>query len=133
MIKMSLTPISRVSLLGLKAKKGEEERQNKINEYVTDIYSRTVGIAANTKETCAYYVIPRNHGINGKIVYSEFHTTNIKEIIANLQDLFPNCLVEYKTLTWKDEKPYDISKIDEKTLPFINVKNSKPYIVIDWH
>jgi hypothetical protein len=36
-------------------------------------------------------------------------------------------------LTWKDEKPYDISKIDEKTLPFINVKNSKPYIVIDWH
>jgi DNA-binding ferritin-like protein (Dps family) len=59
------------------------------------------------------------------------------EIIQSLQTLFPGCLVEYKSVTLvmgNDGKQYDLSTLDEKLKPFMNMHNQQTNnsIIIDW-
>ena len=62
---------------------------------------------------------------------------NMEEILTHLRTLFPDCLIEYKKVSLamgKDQKEYDISTLDERIRPFIDLNQlwTNEYIVIDW-
>ena len=123
---MSLTPITRDEMRGLKAKKDEENRLRGINILVNNIYNRTIQTAQQTSELSFKYPIQDNT-----------HENNITDILSALQVLFPECLVEYKNLCQGlDGKWYDISLNDDMMKLFINLQNSRiqtqKNIVIDW-
>jgi hypothetical protein len=123
---MSLKPITRDEMRGLKAKKDEENRLREINRIVKEIYNMTIQKAEQTSESSFKY--PIQHPSYEK---------NITDILSGLQVLFPECLVEYKNLCQGlDGNWYDISLIDEMMKQFIDMKNcriqTQKNIVIDW-
>ena len=123
---MSLKPITRDEMRGLKAKKDEENRLREINNAVKEIYHNAIQNAEQTSDSS--YKFP--------IRYPSYEK-NITDILSGLQILFPECLVEYKNLCLGlDGKWYDISLIDDMMKQFINMKNShietQKNIVIDW-
>jgi hypothetical protein len=62
-----------------------------------------------------------------------FYIENMPSILAVLQDLFPDSSVSHTLLAkGTDGKFYDISKLDDKVLPFVNRALDESYIVIDW-
>lgn len=62
-----------------------------------------------------------------------FHIKNIPDILAGLRDLFPDCTVSHTLLCQaKDGKMYDIAKLDDAVLPFVDRALDQSYIVIDW-
>ena len=121
-------PIFRQSLQSMKAIKDEENRINQINKIVRQIYSNVISQAETKSDTKYQYEIPyiRNQK-------DEFFIKNMPEIITGLQKLFLDCTIEHTTLTrGHDGKMYDISKMDEKVRVFINNRENKDYIIIDW-
>ena len=123
---MSLRPIARDEMRGLKTKKDEENRLREINSIVNEIYRKSIETAEHTSESSFKY--PIRHPI---------HQNNITDILSALQLLFPECLVEYKNLCQgHDGKWYDISLFDETMKQFIDINNfrtrAQKYIVIDW-
>jgi len=62
-----------------------------------------------------------------------FHIKNIPDILAGLRNLFPDCAVSHTLLCQaKDGKLYDVSKLDDAVLPFVDRALDQSYIVIDW-
>ena len=123
---MSLTPITRDEMRGLKAKKDEESRLREINILVNNIYTRTILTAQQTSELSFKFHIQH-----------PAYEKNITDILSALQVLFPDCLVEYKNLCQGlDGKWYDISLIDDLMQTFIDMKNGRiqtqKNIIIDW-
>lgn len=139
---MSHTPISRDSMRIRRTQKLEEQRKNQINQTVSGIYQRALGIAESTDDSRYLYALPdvKNMCRRNRCPIDEsppeFHRTNMAEILAGVKSLFPDCSVENKTITMattRDGKTYDISKIDEKLKPFIaDPGRSIEYIVVDW-
>ena len=123
---MSLTPITRDEMRGLKAKKDEENRLREINILVNNIYTGTIQTAQRTSElSFKYHIRDPNH------------EKYITDILSALQVLFPDCLVEYKNqCQGLDGKWYDISLIDDLMQTFIDMKNGRiqtqKNIIIDW-
>ena len=123
---MSLMPITRDEMRGLKAKKDEENRLREINDTVNNIYTRTIQAAQYTSELSFKYHIR-----------GPTHEKYITDILSALQVLFPDCLVEYKNqCQGLDGKWYDISLIDDLMQTFIDMKNGRiqtqKNIIIDW-
>ena len=123
---MSLTPITRDEMRGLKAKKDEENRLREINDTVNNIYTRTIQAAQYTSELSFKYHIR-----------DSTREKYITDILSALQVLFPDCLVEYKNqCQGLDGKWYDISLIDDLMQTFIDMKNGRiqtqKNIIIDW-
>lgn len=132
-------PMSRDEMRGMKAKKDEELRIEKINRCVQMIYSQAVGIAktsTNTSYSLDIYPQQTRKMMNMNYPYNseyQFYKDNMTEILSSLQDLFPGCIVKLAIMcTGNDGKLYDISTMDEKMLPFINQQKSFEGIVIDW-
>lgn len=122
---MSLLPISRESMLSLKALKDEEirqkaeaERQRQISQIVANIYKAAKTVAETTTQTSYSYNVPEQRDLSdlcdraymerrAQIVMNrmsrhsktltndEFHITNMEDILASLRDLFPGCAVNY--------------------------------------
>ena len=123
---MSLMPITRDEMRGLKAKKDEENRLREINILVNNIYTWTIQTAQRTSELSFKYHIR-----------DPTHEKYITDILSALQVLFPDCLVEYKNqCQGLDGKWYDISLIDDLMQTFIDMKNgciqTQKNIIIDW-
>jgi hypothetical protein len=58
---------------------------------------------------------------------------NIADILAELQALFPGCTVTHTLMAkGRDGKLYDLTKMDDNVLPFIDQTLEQSYIVIDW-
>jgi hypothetical protein len=148
-------PMSRDEMRGMKAKKDEELRIEKVKNRVTHTYEQAIKYAETNAgtfysldidpgQTCKR-VHQMNISINKSCVgfsnsndnyqYKEyqFYKDNMTEILSGLQDLFPGCTVKLaKMCTGNDGKRYDISTMDEKMLPFINQQQAFECIVIDW-
>ena len=123
---MSLKPITRDEMRGLKAKKDEENRLREINSIVKEIYNMTIRNAEQTSDLSFKY--PIQHPTYEK---------NITDILSALQVLFPECLIEYKNqCQGLDGKWYDISLIDDLMQTFIDIKKNhiqtQKNIIIDW-
>jgi hypothetical protein len=131
------TPISRDSMRALRAQTLEEQRKRQIHIIVSQIYGNTLGTAKDTNDSRHLYPLPEiqmRRGIENSP--PDFHRTNMLEILAGVQSLFPDCSVEHTTMimaTARDGKTYDISKMDENLKPFlIHPGKSMEYIVVDW-
>jgi hypothetical protein len=62
-----------------------------------------------------------------------FYTTNMNDILEQLQELFPGCSVSHAILSrGSDGKLYDISKINDRILQVIITALPNSYIFIDW-
>lgn len=62
-----------------------------------------------------------------------FHIKNMKDILAGLKALFPECKVTHTLMARKNDGTlYDISKLDDAILPFVNELLQESYIVVDW-
>jgi hypothetical protein len=62
-----------------------------------------------------------------------FHIKNMNDILAGLRNLFPECAVSHTLLCQaKDGKMYDVAKLDDAVLPFVDRALDQSYIVIDW-
>ena len=123
---MSLRPIARDEMRGLKTKKDEENRLREINSIVKEIYNMTIRNAEQTSDLSFKY--PIQHPT---------HEKNITDILSALQVLFPECLIEYKNqCLGLDGKWYDISLIDDMMKQFIDMKKNRiqtqKNIIIDW-
>lgn len=125
--------MSRDMMRGLKAKIEEEARLQKVKQIVYNIYNYAVQVAKTKTDTSYNYQLPRLQTRTGDTTIDAFYTQNMPDILAGLQELFLGCDVSH-TLLCKgtDGKMYDISKLDEKVLPFINRDLDQSYIVIDW-
>jgi len=130
---MSLTPVSRDTLRGLKAKKeegmralAERQRLDQVSQMVYHIYGQAVSMAELSSETVYTYKVNTSNS-------PSFMQQNMSDILNGLKTLFPDCTVEHSFFVrGNDGKMYDISKMDEKMRPFINPQNGQSTIVIDW-
>jgi hypothetical protein len=127
---MSFTPMSKESMQKLKAEEDEKNRNKKIKEIISNIYNCAINTAKGTSNTSFHHEIPMNKYDNSLDI---FYINNKNEIVKILQELFTDCSVSFSMLSrGNDGKMYDISKMDEKVIPFINRQFDKSYIVIDW-
>jgi len=109
--------------------KNEEERLISIKRIVQDIYTKAINTAGQTTNTSFKYEIPNilNAPYNTSII------ANMKEIIGELETLFPDCSVKHTQMAQgRDGKLYDLSSIDEKLRPLMNVNRTVEGIVVDW-
>ena len=131
---MSLTPVLREKLRGLKAEEEERaliiketQRLSHVEDCVKQLYNDAINYAkTNTNTSYIYMLQPRNHG-------QEFYRDNMVDILTGLRDLFPDCSIKNTTLSrGQDGKMYDISTMDEKLRPFIDSRYNQESIIIDW-
>lgn len=134
-----LTPMSRNAMRSLKSDEDEKVRLTKIKEIVQTIYTYAIQYAKGSTETSYRYMVPKvNVGIDRvrmtcTTIADPFYIENMPSILAVLQDLFPDSSVSHTLLAkGTDGKFYDISKLDDKVLPFVNRALDESYIVIDW-
>jgi hypothetical protein len=153
--------MSRRMMQEFKGQKDEESRQKKIKKIVEEIYKEAVQLAQTTTDSSYNHEIPStdmamclpedrrqqkkrylDHLVlyrgNKNIPYYQdapdpFHIKNMNDILAGLQELFPGCSVSHTLLCQgKDGKMYDVAKLDESVLPFVDRALDQSYIVIDW-
>jgi hypothetical protein len=118
---------------GLKAQKDEEARLKRISMSVTTIYGMAIRKAETTTDTSYQHMLGPTLYRNQVAPEIIFYRENMPDIIANLESLFPGCTVTHTTLTrGHDGKMYDISKMDEKVIPFVNMQENQESIVINW-
>jgi len=134
-----LTPMSRNAMRSLKSDEDEKVRLTKIKEIVQTIYTYAIQYAKGSTETSYRYMVPKvNVGIDRvrmtcTTIADPFYIENMPSILAVLQDLFPDSSVSHTLLAkGTDGKFYDISKLDDRVLPFVNRALDESYIVIDW-
>ena len=132
-MNMSLIPISREEMRGMKTKADEEMRTRLIEQIVLEIYSPAVRQAQTTSDTSYTYPLTNtmyhNHGLHPSTAVK----ANIPEILRRLRELFPGCTVSHTEFAkGQDGRLYDISIMEEKVLAFVNRQQIKEYIVIDW-
>jgi hypothetical protein len=139
-------PMSRDTMRGLKVKYEEAARSQQVKQIVQQVYQAAVQTAKSKTDTSYNHQLPRGttvaemqivavqkFGCNGGTTADPFYVKNMPDILAGLQELFPGCDVSHTLLSkGTDGKLYDISKLDDKVLPFVNRALDQSYIVIDW-
>jgi len=121
-------PMSRDTMRGLKAKYEEAARIQQVKQIVQQVYQAAVQTARSKDDTSYNHPLPPAHHAD-----HSFYLKNVPDILAGLQELFPGCDVSHTLLSkGTDGKMYDISKLDDKVLPFVNRALDQSYIVVDW-
>ncbi len=122
-------PMSRDTMRGLKAKYEEAARIQQVKQIVQQVYQAAVQTARSKNDTSYNHPLPSAH----PYANHSFYLKNVPDILAGLQELFPGCDVSHTLLSkGTDGKMYDISKLDDKVLPFVNRALDQSYIVVDW-
>ena len=139
-------PMSRDAMRQLKANTEEAARIQQVKNIVEQVYRAAVQTAKSKTETSYNHPLPlgatvaemqivvvKKFGCNGGTTADPFYVKNMPDILAGLQELFPGCDVSHTLLSkGTDGKMYDISKLDDKVLPFVNRALDQSYIVVDW-
>jgi hypothetical protein len=127
--------MSRDTMRQLKAKYEEAVRIEGVKNRVQMIYSAAVHAARFKPETSYNFQLPMVQAADyaASMTTDPFYLKNMPDILAGLQELFPGCHVCHTLFSkGKDGKMYDISKLDDKVLPFVNRALDQSYIVVDW-
>jgi len=142
-------PMSRAMMQSLKAHNDEEVRQKQIKAIVTQIYNGAYTSAKNGHATSYNHQIPLENtpvrnvpclsrpGISFPAPYKKssdpFYIENMSDILTSLQHFFPECTISHSIMARaKDGKLYDVAKLDDAVLPFVDRALEQSYIVIDW-
>ena len=143
---MSVVPVDRMTLLSMKAMKDEADRRKELDDLIVSIYKQVLYVATNSTRTSFQQVVPRNSVPRGRVQHlpvgrgnsenTEMHPlykANMEEILRRLHELFPDSLVSHTLMAQgTDGIMYDISRLDDTALPFVNQTLSQSYINIDW-
>ena len=122
-------PMSRDTMRQLKATYEEAARIQQVKQIVQLVYQTAVQTAKTKTDTSYNHPLPQQYRIQTDL----FYLKNMPDILAGLQELFPGCDVSHTLLSkGTDGKMYDISKLDDKVLPFVNRALDQSYIVVDW-
>jgi hypothetical protein len=127
------TPMSRDEMRSLKAKADEENRVRRVEQYVKIMYDAAMNTARTSTNT--QWRAEFHNGQGSVAIDGVFVITNIDDILSGLKLLFPDCSVEFNSITMAmgpDRKMHDISTLDEKALIFIGNRQVKQCIIIDW-
>uniref|UniRef100_A0A6C0ANQ4 Uncharacterized protein n=1 Tax=viral metagenome TaxID=1070528 RepID=A0A6C0ANQ4_9ZZZZ len=130
---MAAVPMSRDMMRELKAKTDENNRLTLVERYVKIMYESAINTARTSINT--QWRAEFHNGQGGQLLDGRFIITNIDDILRRLQDLFPDCSVDFKSLTMArgpDGQMHDISTLDEKALMFIGNRQVTQCITIDW-
>jgi len=143
------TPVSREFLRGLKIKKDDEKRIEKLNTVVKNIYQGAIEVAESCKDTqYAFEIDPQRtrgrysqasnvlHNMGFHRIHSmeyQFYKDNMEDILYSLQILFTDCNVKLANMCrGRDGRIYDISTSDSNILSLINQDLAFECILIDW-
>jgi hypothetical protein len=128
------TPMSRSMMKGLKAKKDEEDRCDRIKEIVDTIYTHAISIASVTTNTSFNFLIPcRLNSSQTEYKTDTFYLENMSDILKELRKLFTDCDVSHAIMAHgKSGKLYDVKKLNRSTLTHVDRVLDCSYIVIDW-
>jgi hypothetical protein len=127
--KMTQPIMSRDAMRQLKAKTEEAARIQRVKQIVQQLYRAAVETAEFSSATSYNYPLPPQNRHQPDL----FYVKNMPDILAGLQELFPGCDVSNTLLSrGADGKMYDISKLDDKVLPFVNRALDQSHIVVDW-
>jgi len=82
-------------------------------------------------------VISEAKSTNNKVFYYEILNKiiidNIDDIVKSLQYLFQGCSVKQAIMSYgTDGKLYDISKLTDDDLQYVDTAHENSFIVIDW-
>ena len=122
--------MSRHAMRELKAKTEEDTRIQQVKYIVNQVYQAAVQTAKSKTDSSYNHPLPQQQH---RMQTDPFYLKNMPDILAGLQELFPDCAVSHTLLSkGTDGKMYDISKLDDKVLPFVNRALDQSYIVIDW-
>ena len=127
------TPMSRDEMRSLKAKTDGENRVRRVEQHVKIMYDAAMNTARTSTNT--QWRAEFHNGHCGAGIDAMFVITNIDDILSGLRSLFPDCSVEFKSVTMAmgpDRQMHDISTLDEKALMFIGNRQVKQCITIDW-
>ena len=127
------TPMTRDEMRSLKAETDEKNRLRGVEQYVNTIYQAVIQTAQTSTKT--EWRAEFHNGQGGTALDSKFIITNIDDVLRGLQNLFPGCSVDFKTVTTAmgaDGQMHDISTLDEKVIMFIGNRHVKQSISIDW-
>ncbi len=137
---MSCKPVSREEMRALKAKNDEKIKNMQIDMIVSMVYNAAMNSA--TTNTDHIYRWPYNNQqtfgcVSGHYITYQTLLDNMEEILKRLQVLFPDSLIENKKVSMArgvNGKDYDISTLDDKDLPFVDMRGrtTSDNIVIDW-
>jgi hypothetical protein len=126
---------------GLKVQTDNQNRIAKIDTIVKDIYTKAIQLASTSSEKVFNLSIPPapiQHPIAGTIYGTSgpsdpFYLNNMDDILSALQLLFPGCSVSHALMArGKDGNLYDLSKLDDTSLPLVDQTLEQSFIVIDW-
>jgi hypothetical protein len=141
-IIISLPKYSSKDLHQLKVKKDEENRINKITEFIKMIHKDVIKHAEISSESKYEWQILRQcRSINCNMdnyynqPVDQFYITNKIDIISNLEYLFPGCKIKYVTVDKivYHGQVYDINNIPQNFIHNIEQNTKKiDYLVIDW-
>jgi hypothetical protein len=133
-IQMSaLTPMTRDEMRSLKDKTDEENRVRQVEQCVERMYTCAINTAktfTSSQWRAEFYNGQCREGFDGMFVIK-----NINDILSGLRRLFPDCSVEFKSVSvamGPDRKMHDISNLDKNILMFLGNTGVKQYIVISW-
>jgi hypothetical protein len=129
----ALTPMTRDEMRSLKDKTDEENRLRQVEQCVERMYTCAINTAKTF--TSSQWRAEFHNGQGGQEFNGKFIITNIDDILSGLRSLFPDCSVEFKSVTMAmgpDRQMHDISTLDEKALMFIGNRQVKQCITIDW-
>ena len=126
-MSLPLVPLTKEHLQVLKAVTDDKLRLEKIHQCVQTLYTAAVQFAKTSTDTMFKYNM-KSFGTN-----KAFVITHMADILAVLQELFPDSSVSHAILAKGiDGRFYDISKLDDNTRALVNRAPDDSYIVIDW-
>ena len=127
---MALTPISRETLRKMKAEEDAKKYNAQLDSTVEYIYRMTIENSKSTSETFYQFPIPGKGRLEST---DDFYIKNMEIILRKLQDLFPDCKIEEKTLSMGyGGKYYDVSTTNPSLLGPVRHISDRRFIIIDW-
>jgi hypothetical protein len=128
---MTSRQVTRDELRGLYAKKQEEERVRKVREIVNSIYSQVINQASRSADTTFSHHFMSAHlpfmSAHLPGIPSDFYSPNMLDIVAGLQELFPD-----STITLRVHNGTMSSTLDPKFISLLDPGQQIQVLVIDW-
>lgn len=124
----TLEPLSREYLQNVYQETQEANRKRKIRDFISWFYNE-VKISAQLQNKTLYVYYLDNTMNNNHLLFRDLKD----EILLEIQKLFPDSKVHYSNVVVaKDNSIHNIQDIDEKLKPFLNMRNIREALIVDW-
>ena len=128
MNSQTMKPLSREYLQNIYQETQQVNRKKKINDFISYFYNEVkMSAQLQNKKSFVYYLDTNLN--NSTLLFKEYQD----EILSGIQQLFPDSKVHCSNvITAKDNSIQVLEDIDEKLKPFLNMKNVREALIVDW-